>query len=66
MAKRQKKKKDFRATSPLKKKMLKDKNQNITGVPAVAQWDQWHLRSTGTQVQSLAGHHEWVKDPLLP
>jgi len=46
--------------------MLKDKNQNITGVPAVAQWDQWHLRSTGTQVQSLAGHHEWVKDPLLP
>ena len=26
----------------------------IMGVPAVAQWDPWHLWSTGTKVPSLA------------
>ena len=28
------------------------------GVPAVAQQDQWHFWSTGTQVRSLGWHSE--------
>lgn len=35
----------------------------IQGAPAVGQWYQWHLGSTGTQVRSLAQCR--VKDPVL-
>ena len=34
------------------------------GVPAVAQWDQWHLGRAGVQVQSPTWH-SWVRDPAL-
>ena len=38
--------------------------KNILRVPAVVQWDQRHLWSTGTQVQSPIPA-QWVKDPAL-
>ena len=35
------------------------------GVPAVAQWAQQHLGSTGTQVRSLAWLAQWIKDLVM-
>jgi len=32
------------------------KNEQVTGVPTLAQWDCQHLGSTGTQVFSPTGH----------
>ena len=38
--------------------------KRVTGIPAVAQWDLWHLCSARTQVQSPASHRG-LNNPVL-
>ena len=42
---------NFKATRELQILLLRVRS---LGIPAVAQWDQWHLRHTGMQVRSRA------------
>ena len=51
---------------------MQKKKKKITGLkldgeaPAVAQWDQQRLGSTGTHAGSIPGLAQWVEDQALP